>query len=70
MAPDGHPEASPFAMFSPTGNDPEVIVELMATVEKALAMADALELSLVGIDLCSALERIKDMHSAANQVER
>lgn len=64
MAPDGHPQAAPLAMFTLNGNNSEVIVELTAAVEKALAIADALEFSLVGIDLCSALERIKGMHPA------
>jgi hypothetical protein len=65
MPTDGHP----FAMFTLSGNYSEVIVELTAAVEKALAIADALELSLVGIDLCSALERIKAMHPTANSEE-
>lgn len=65
MATDAHP----FAMSPLNGNDQEVIVELGAAVERALAMADALELSLVGIDLCSALERIKSMEPTVNPKE-
>lgn len=35
--------------------------ELIELVEQALAKADALELAVVGIDLCTALERLKAM---------
>lgn len=63
------PNGPPFAMCPLIGNDPEVIAELTAAVEKALAIADALELSLVGIDLCSALERIKSMEPTVNPEE-
>jgi hypothetical protein len=34
-------------------------IELSALVEQALSIADARGLGLVGIDLCSALERLK-----------
>lgn len=37
------------------------LAELADLVEQALAKADALGLSLVGIDLCTALERLKAM---------
>lgn len=35
--------------------------DLIALVQQALAMADAKGLIFVGIDLCSALERLKEM---------
>lgn len=66
MTPDG----PPFAMFPLNGNGPEAIAELTAAVEKALAIADAMELNLVGIDLCSALERIKGMYPSADPAQR
>jgi hypothetical protein len=69
MVPQGQPEADSLAMFALTGNAPEAIVELTTVVEKALAMADALELSLVGIELCSALERLKRMQPDVDPVE-
>jgi hypothetical protein len=43
------------------GPDRKAIADLTAIVEEALEMADAMELGLVGIDLCSALVQLKDI---------
>jgi hypothetical protein len=40
-------------------HDDGTISYLIALIEEALAMADASGLATVGIDLCSALERLK-----------
>ena len=37
------------------------ITDLIALVERALEMADASGVDLVGVDLCSALERLRNM---------
>lgn len=46
---------------SSSGVKPASLEELVELVEHALAKADALEFSTVGIDLCTALERLKAM---------
>lgn len=45
----------------PYATTPDSLSELIELVENALAKADALELSMVGIDLCTALERLKEL---------
>jgi hypothetical protein len=45
------------------------IADLTNLVQQALTLADALELTFVGIDLCSALERLKSISDAARLLE-
>jgi hypothetical protein len=45
------------------------IVGLADRIEQALRMADDLGLALVSIDLCSAMERLKDLGAAPNSIE-
>jgi hypothetical protein len=45
----------------------EPTADLMALVEQALAMADAESLAHVGIDLCSALARLRDIADTAQR---
>ena len=53
----------PAATALPSGGQ-ETIADLTAMVKRALDLADALRLGLVGIDLCSALERLYEIGEA------
>lgn len=70
MGPQAPREASASAQTDPAercepsavnvhGREGDGAIDLSALVEPALAIADARGLGLVGIDLCSALERLK-----------
>lgn len=48
-------------VFRRPSHDRQALADLTATVEKALKLADASGLILVGIDLCSALDRLKKL---------
>jgi hypothetical protein len=45
------------------------IVDLTGRIEQALKLADDMGLTFVSIDLCSAMERLKDIGAAAHSVE-
>ena len=60
-------DAHAAAMARPPDPDTPTIAALTARVTEALAMADALGLGFVGIDLCSALERLKDIAAGADR---
>ncbi len=59
--PGGDTQAEAFGTLRLCGYDRKDITDLAALVEKALAMADASGFDRVGIDLCSALERLRKM---------
>lgn len=58
---DGDAQTEAFGDVRLLGHDRKDITDLAALVEKAVAMADASGFDLVGIDLCSALERLRKM---------
>lgn len=58
----------PAATALPSGGQ-EAIADLAAMVERALDLADALGLGLVGIDLCSALERLNEIGEAEHSAK-
>jgi hypothetical protein len=62
--PDTEPAAG--AMHHATRPDSATLADMIARVEEALAIADALDLGFVGIDLCAALERLKDIADGAD----
>ncbi len=55
------PQIKAFETVRRRGHNRKNIADLAAVVEKALKMADASGFDFVGIDLCSALERLKQM---------
>ena len=59
--PGGDMQAEAFGTLRLCGHDRKDITDLAALIEKALAMADASGFDRVGIDLCSALERLRKM---------
>lgn len=68
MQSGGDTLAEAFGQSRLLGHDRKDITDLVTLVEKALAMADASGFDLVGIDLCSALERLRNMGEPANLV--
>jgi hypothetical protein len=45
------------------------ITDLTVLIEQALELADDLGLTFASIDLCSAMERLKDIGAAAHSIE-
>lgn len=64
----GDTQADAFGALRLCGYDRKAIADLAALVEQALAMADASGFDRVGIDLCSALERLRKMDAPACRV--
>jgi len=67
---DRNSETQASAMLRKPGHDHAALADLSAMVEQALALADASGFGLVGIDLCSALERLQNLSVAPSQVDR
>lgn len=48
---------------------PGAIADLTVMIGQALELADDLGLTFASIDLCSAMERLKDIGAAAHSIE-
>jgi hypothetical protein len=66
----GNSESQASAMRRKPGLDHAALADLSAMVEQALELADASGFGLVGIDLCSALERLQNLGEAPCEVDQ